>query len=103
MCDQFILAQSLARLSHDASSDKFAPLRIRYAKELPASRTAGCPVDGSLHLARIDIFAARHDHVLEAIQDIKISVCIPVADVSGAKEAVSERASLVSASRIIPA
>ena len=73
MCDQFILAQGIARFSHDASSHEFAPLRIRYAKDCCFTNRRVL-VDDGLNLARIDIFAAGNDHVLEAIQDIEISV-----------------------------
>src|ERR1700688_4754917 len=99
MCDQFILAQSRSRLSHDASSHEFAPLWIRYAKDCCFTNRRVL-VDGGLDLARIDIFTASNDHVLETIQDIKIPVCIPVAEVSRAKEAVSE--CLLGFFRIIP-
>src|SRR5580704_1040421 len=99
MCDQFTLAQSLSRLSRDASGHEFAPLRIRYAKDR-CFTDRRVLVDDGLDLARIDIFTAGNDHVLETIEDIKIPVCIPVAEVSRAKEAVSER--LHGFSRIIP-
>ena len=50
MGDQFIFAQSLAWLSHDASSHQLAPLRIGYAKDrgFPNRRVL---VNDGLHLA----------------------------------------------------
>src|SRR5580658_7794598 len=99
MSDQFILAQSLSRLSHDAGCHEFAPLWIRYAKDCCFTNRRVL-VDDGLNLARIDIFSAGDDHVLETIQDVKIPVRISVAEISRAKEGAAER--LLGFFRIIP-
>ena len=46
-----------------------------------------------LDLAGVDVLAARDDHVLQAVQDVEITVRILTADVSRTKEAVPERKS----------
>src|SRR5690349_16456930 len=56
-----------------------------------------------LYLAAVNIFAAGDDHVLQAIQNIEIAICILVADVSCAKEAISERCCAIFAFVPIPA
>src|SRR5271156_4114480 len=99
MSDQLILAQRLSRFSHDASSHEFAPLWIRYAKDCCFTNRRVL-VDDGLNLARIDIFAAGDDHVLETIQDIKVPIWISVAEISRAKETIPER--LLGFFRIIP-
>src|SRR2546430_8514930 len=42
-------------------------------------------------LTRVDIFAARDNHILQAVLDVEIPVCILIADVSCTKEPISER------------
>src|ERR1700761_8119243 len=55
-----------------------------------------------LYLAAVNVFAARDDHVLEAIQNIEIAVRALVPDVPCSKEAISECSSGVVAVVPIP-
>src|ERR1700688_1234603 len=43
-----------------------------------------------LDLAAIDILAPRDNHVLQPVKDVEVSVGVPVADISSAKESVSK-------------
>src|SRR5258707_14985552 len=47
-------------------------------------------VDNSFDFTGIDILATGNDHVLQAVKDIEIAICILIAEVSCAKEAISE-------------
>ena len=91
MNDQIILAESFSRLQYYASHYQLAPLRIGYSKHRRFTNRRML-VNHRLDLTGVDIFAARDDHVLGPIQDIEISVCIAITDISRAKHAVSERA-----------
>src|SRR5262245_53808180 len=86
---QVFRAEDLSRLQHDTGHHQFAPLRVRYSEDrgLPNHRMV---VKTCLDLAGIDILAARDNHVLQAVQDVKKTVRILTADVSRAKEAVPE-------------
>src|SRR5258705_8781557 len=87
MADQCFDGDGHARLQDDAGGHEFSPLRIRYAEDRHLTYR-GVVEDDGLDLAAIDVFAARHDHVLQPIQDVKVPICVLIADVSGTKEAV---------------
>ena len=55
-----------------------------------ASSDVGVRDQRLLDLGGIDVDAARHDHVLDAIGDEEEAVLVEVADVAGAIEAVAE-------------
>src|SRR5712692_10202710 len=99
MSDQLILAESFSRLQHHASHHEFAPLWIGYSEDRRFTNRRML-VNHCFDLTGVNIFAARDDHVLHAVQDVEIPVCVLIADVSSAKEAVSERKG--SFFRIIP-
>ena len=99
MSDQIIRAESFSRLQHYASHHEFAPLWIRYSEDRRFTNRRML-VNNCFDLTRVDIFAARDNHVLQAVQDVEIPVCILIADVSRTKQPVSERK--CSFFRIIP-
>src|SRR5260370_19359861 len=89
---QIIRAVDLSRLQHDTGHHKLTPLGVRYSED---RGFANCEmlVKNRLDLAGVDVLAARADHVLQAIQDVEITVRILTADASRTKEAVPERKS----------
>src|ERR1700687_5018263 len=89
---QIIRAVDLSRLQHDTGHHKLAPLRVRDSADLGFANR-GILVKSRLDLAGVDILAARDNHVLQAVQDVEITVRILTADVPRTKESVPERKS----------
>src|SRR5262249_37876348 len=83
-------AEDLSRFQHDAGHYKLTPLGIWYSKDCGFANR-GMLVNNRLDLAGVDVLAARDNHVLQAVQDVEITVRILTADVSRTKEAVPER------------
>src|ERR1700733_2511721 len=71
---------------------EFAPLRIRYAED-GYFTNGGMSVDHCFHLSRINILTPGDNHVLEPVEDVKISRSVLMADVSRTKESVAKRSS----------
>src|SRR6185295_18195341 len=80
--DQILDAERMAGLEDDAGRDDLSPLGIGDA-EYRRLANGRMLIDNGLDLARVDILAASHDHVLHAVEDINISSCILIANVSG--------------------
>lgn len=76
-------------LRYDDRMNALAPIRVRQAddRERGYSRMGG---KHRLDLRRIDILAARHDHVLQPIDDRDISVRIHPPDIAGVHPAVAQ-------------
>src|SRR5262245_35118051 len=89
MRDQLILAESLSRLQRYTSHHKFDPLRIKYSEDRHFTNR-GEFVNNCFDLTGVDIFSACNNHVLQAVQDEEIPVCILIADVSGTEQPVLE-------------
>src|SRR6266851_4716728 len=89
VADQSFHSELHARLQHDACCHYFSPLRIWYAENchLPHSWMVE---NNGLNLTAIHIFAACDDHVLLPVKQIKESIAVLIANVSSAKEAISE-------------
>ena len=49
------------------------------------------PEDRILHFGRIDVFAARNDHVLHAVMDVEEAVLVEIACVARMEESVTDR------------
>src|SRR5438477_5284950 len=47
-------------------------------------------VNHSLDFAGVNVFSAGNDHVLQTIENVEVSICVLIADIAGAKEAVPE-------------
>src|SRR5262249_54106469 len=91
MSDQIFHAESFSRLQHYASHHELAPLWIRYSEDrgLPNRRMLA---NNRFDLPGVNIFAARDDHVFQAVEDVEIPVGILTADVPRTKQPVSKRA-----------
>src|ERR1700752_5404582 len=83
-------AKSCVRFKAYQSHYKFAPLRIGYA-EHGYFTNGGMPVDHCFHLSRINVLTAGDNHVLQSVEDVKISPGVLMADISRTKESVAER------------
>src|ERR1700730_3223132 len=99
MDDQFVRAKSLSRLPYNAGRDEFAPLWVGYAEDRRFENRRMLVNDG-FDLAGVDVFAARDDHVLQAVENVEIAVGVAIADVSRTEHSVLERAARFL--RIIP-
>src|SRR4051812_1834380 len=91
MDDQFVRAKSLSRLPHNAGRDELAPLWVGYAEDRRFENRRMLVNDG-FDLAGVNVFAARNDHVLQAVENVEIAVGIAIADVSRTEHSVLERA-----------
>src|SRR5262252_1940721 len=89
MRDQLILAERFSRLQRYASHHEFAPLRIRYSEDRHFTNR-GKLVNNCFDLTRVDVFSARNNHVLQAVQYVEIPVRILIADISSAKQPILE-------------
>ena len=85
-------AENLSRFQHDTGHHKLTPLRVWHSEDRGFANR-GMLVKHRFDLAGVDILAARDNHILQAVQDVEITVRILTADVTRAKEAVSERES----------
>src|SRR6266702_3177942 len=99
MSDQIIHAEGLSRLQDYVSHHEFAPLWIRYSED-HCFTNRRMLVNNCFDLTGVNILAARDNHILQAVQDVEVPVCILIADVSCSKHPVSERKR--SCFRIIP-
>jgi hypothetical protein len=78
------------RFQHDTGHHQLAPLGVWYSKDCGFANR-GMLVKNRLDLAGVDVLAARDNHVLQAVQEVEITVRIPTADVTRVKEAVPQR------------
>src|SRR5205823_10876389 len=65
------------------------PLGVRYSKDCGFANRR-MTADHRFDLSAVNVFAAGYDHVLQAVQNVKVPVCAAVADVARAKHAVSK-------------
>src|SRR5262245_25700409 len=84
MSDQLIRAESLTRLQRYTSHHDFAPLRIRYSEDRRFTNSRML-VNNRFDLTGVNVFAARDNHVFQAVQDVKIPFFILIADVASSK------------------
>src|ERR1700674_356717 len=70
MDDQFVRAKRLSRLPHNAGRDELAPLWVGYAEDR-RFKNGRMLVNDGFDLAGVDVFAARDDHVLQAVQNVE--------------------------------
>src|SRR6266403_3200204 len=89
MADQVFCSYEQTRLENHTGCHQFTPLRIRYSEDCDLAHRRKVRNYG-LDLARIDILATCHDHILQSVQYIKVTVSILISDVSGAKKTVSK-------------
>src|SRR6266576_3714718 len=87
---QIIRVEDLSRLQDDTGHHKLTPLGVRHSED-GGFANRGMLVKDRLDLAGVDVLAARDDHVLQAVQDVEITVRVLTADISRTKEAVPER------------
>ena len=73
---------------------RFRPFRIGYSKDRHFAHRRMC-VNHGLDFAGINILAARDDHVLQAIENVKVPVGVLITNVAGSKKPF-RNASLVS-------
>src|SRR6266436_7394503 len=88
--NQIVGGKSCVCLQDYASHYKFAPLRIGNAED-GYFTNGGMPVDHCFHLSRINVLTAGDNHVLEPVEDVKISRSVLLSDISRAKEAIAKR------------
>src|SRR5260370_10972005 len=74
----------LALLHHHDRLDRFAPLLVGHA-DYGDFGDVGMIADRAFDFGRADVFAARDDHVLDALVDIEIAVTVHVAGISRAQ------------------
>src|SRR5262245_10070572 len=105
MRDQLILAERFSRLQRYASHHDFAPLLIGYSEDRHFTNR-GKLVNNRFDLTGVDVFSARNDHVLQAVQDVEIPVRILIADVTGTKHPILDILAILECScrffRLIP-
>src|SRR5207253_4104915 len=87
--DQLISSQCFSRLENNAGFHDFAPLWIRYSENRHFAHR-WMRVNHGLDFAGVNVLPAGDDHVFQAIQDEEVPVCVLIADIAGAKEAVPE-------------
>ena len=68
-----------------------SPQRSSGTANAAASATAGWRSSVGLDLERVDVLAARDDHVLRAVDEVEVAVLVGGDDVAGAVPAVDER------------
>src|SRR5207245_8329983 len=73
-----------AGLHHHDRLDRFAPLVVGHADNGNLG-DIGMIADRAFDFGRVDVFAARDDHVLDTVVDIEIAVPVHVAGVAGAQ------------------
>src|SRR5690606_17270263 len=77
----------LAGAGKDIGAAGLAPFLVRHADD-GAFQYAGEAVDDDLDLGRIDVLAARDVHVLDAIDDVVVTVGIAARDIAGFQPAI---------------
>src|SRR5580692_13214047 len=87
--NQIVGGKNCPWLQNYTSHYEFAPLRIGYAED-GYFTNGGMSVDHCFHLSRINVLTAGDNHVLEPVQDIKISRSVLIADISRTKVSISK-------------
>src|SRR5207248_4498385 len=72
------------------SHHELAPFWIRYSKDCYFANRRMCVNDG-FDFSRVNVFSAGDDHILQAIKNVEVSVCVLITNVARSEEAVSER------------
>src|SRR6266852_1171904 len=88
--NQIVGGKNCRWLQDYTSHYEFAPLRIGYAED-GYFTNGGMSVDHCFHLSRINVLTAGDNHVLEPVEDVKISHSVLLADISRSKESVVKR------------
>src|SRR5207253_1922999 len=97
--DQLISSQVFSRLENNAGFHDFAPLWIRYSENRHFAHR-WMRVNHGLDFSGVNVLPAGDDHVLQTIENVEESVCVLIADIAGAKEAVPE--CTVCLARVVP-
>src|SRR4029077_18799413 len=80
----------LSRFQHNIGHYKLSPFWIRYSKDCYFANRR-MRVNHGFDFAGINILAAGDDHVLQAIKNVEVSVCVLIPNVARSEEAVPER------------
>src|SRR6476660_9276783 len=88
--DQLFRSKSLPRLEDNDGLYDFTPLRIGYSEHRNFTNCR-MSVNDRFDFAGINVLAARYNHVLQAIENEEVSLCVLITNVAGPKEAVSKR------------
>src|SRR5205823_7467982 len=78
---QIIRTEDLSRLQHYTGHHKLTPLGVWYSEDRGFANR-GMLVKNRLDLAGVDVLAACDDHLLQAVQNVEVTVRILTADVS---------------------
>ncbi|HEU0221231.1 MAG TPA: hypothetical protein VFR34_03325 [Paracoccaceae bacterium] len=89
MGDDVLGGEALARLRHDDGVHGLAPMEMRDADD-GALGDGGMQADGVLDLDGTDVFAARDDHVLDAVLDEDIADLVEAAGIAGRHPAAAQ-------------
>src|SRR6266480_4270262 len=89
MCNQLVGSESLSRLQHYAGGHKFTPHGIGDSKDRRFLYRRKL-VDDCFDLAAVNLFTPGDDQVLDAVQDVEISVYVLIAHVARAKHSISK-------------
>src|SRR5207253_4016095 len=87
--DQLISSKSSPRPENNAGFHDLTPLRVRYSEDCDFAH-GWMRVNHGFDFAGINVLSAGNDHVLQTIENVEVSICVLIADIAGAKEAVPE-------------
>src|ERR1700722_2143978 len=88
--NQIVGGKSCPWLQNYTSHYEFAPLRVGHAKDSYFTN-GGVSVDHGFHFPGINVLTTGNNHVLEPVEDIKISRSVLTAEISGTKKSVAKR------------
>src|SRR5215469_17797062 len=74
---------------NDGRSDQFSPLGI-WDSEDGGLRNFGMLIENRFDFTAVNVFSAGDDHVLQAVQDVKVALRILISDVAGTEHSISE-------------
>src|SRR6266487_368717 len=89
ICSQLLCTECFSGLEDNNGFHDFAPLWIRYSENRHFAHR-WMRVNQGLDFAGVNVLPAGDDHVLQTIENVVVSVCVLIADIAGAKEAVPE-------------
>src|SRR5437773_361634 len=90
ICSQLLCTECFSGLEDHNGLDDFAPLWIRDSENRHFA-DRWMRVNHGLDFAGVNVFSAGDDHVLQAIPNVEVSVCVLIPNVARSEEAVSER------------
>src|SRR5260221_2588118 len=91
MRNDLIRSECHAGIHDDASHHQLAPLGVRDCEPRRLANRRML-VQYRFDFAAIDVLATCDDHVFQAIEDVEVALGIPIANVAGPEEPVTERA-----------